>query len=372
MAQRDYYKVLGVDRKASQQEIKKAYRRLARKYHPDINPGDRSAEERFKAVQEAYAVLNDKEKRRAYDQFGDARGGGWQPPPGGGFQGFSGFDIGSEEKSGFGGFGDIFSDLFGVRRRQRGAPSKRKGDDIEYQLSVPFLEAIRGTRARISFSRQVGCIACSGTGSQGKPGSATCPICKGRGKVEQKHGTMTFATSCPQCGGSGRVRTGNCPDCGGTGSKRVTETLTVRIPAGVNTGSRVRVPGKGNSGSRGGPPGDLYLVVNVQAHEYFHREGKNILCTIPVSLNEALLGARIEVPTVDGKAWLSLPPGTQTGQKFRLRGKGAPDPKGNSRGDELVEVKLVLPEISDQRSRELLQELFQRNPQNPRKEMGLR
>ena len=371
MAERDYYKVLGLPRNVSQDQIKKAYRRLARKYHPDINPGDRAAEDRFKALQEAYAVLNDKDKRRAYDQFGDARATGWQPPPGGGFQGFQGGGQGDLGR-GFSGFGDIFSDLFGGRRRQRNAPETQRGEDIEYHLSIPFLEAVRGTRARISFSRKSGCLDCSGTGSRAGSSTSGCPTCNGKGKVEQRHGTMTFSTNCPHCLGSGRRRVGNCGTCGGAGERKSDETLTVRIPAGVNTGSRVRVAGKGNGGTNAGPPGDLYLVVNVQVHDYFRREGKNVSCVIPVSLSEALLGARIEVPTVDGRAWLNIPLGTQSGQKFRLRGRGSPDLKGQTRGDQLVEVKLVLPSIADKRSRILLEELSQLNPQSPRKDMGLR
>jgi len=372
MAERDYYKILGLSRNASQDDIKKAYRRLARKYHPDINPGDRVSEDRFKSLQEAYAVLSDKVRRKAYDQFGDARAsGGHHPTPGGGFQGFQGAEQGDFGK-GFGGFGDIFSDLFGGRRRQRASPDTQRGDDIEYHLSVPFLEAVRGTRARISFSRQVACRECSGTGSQARSRTSECPACNGKGKVEQRHGTMTFSTNCPHCLGSGRRRVGNCGACAGAGRASLDETLTVRIPAGVNTGSRVRVAGKGNTGLNGGHSGDLYLEVNVQVHDYFRREGKNVSCLIPVSLSEALLGARIEVPTVDGKAWLNVPPGTQSGQKFRLRGRGAPDLKGQNRGDQLVEVKLVLPTIGDQRSRILLKELSELNPQSPRKDMGLR
>ena len=371
MAERDYYKILSLSRNASQDDIKKAYRRLARKYHPDINPGDRVSEDRFKALQEAYAVLSDKARRKAYDQFGDARAGGWQPTPGGGFQGFQGAGSGDFGKS-FSGFGDIFSDLFGGRRRQRASPETQRGDDIDYHLSIPFLEAVRGTRARISFSRQIVCKECSGSGSQTRSRMSGCPTCNGKGKVEQRHGTMTFSTNCPHCLGSGRLRLGNCGACAGAGRSTLDETLTVRIPAGVNTGSRVRVAGKGNGGLNGGPAGNLYLVVNVQVHDYFRREGKNVFCCIPVSLSEALLGARIEVPTVDGKAWLNIPAGTQSGQKFRLRGRGAPDLKGQSRGDQLVEVKLVLPSIADQRSRTLLKELSQLNPQSPRKDMGLR
>lgn len=379
MAQADFYKVLGVDRKASQDDIRKAYRRLARKYHPDINPGDDAAEERFKQIQEAYTVLKDPEKRKAYDRFGDARAAG-----AGGFEGFGGFRPGAGGFRGFGtadaggggfsSFGDIFSELFGGGggRGRRAAAQPEAGSDLEYHISIPFVEAIRGTRSRISFARQEQCPACRGTGSKKGGDMPLCPVCKGQGQVEQQHGAMRFAGACPTCGGSGRRRTGDCSECGGSGTRQKVENMEVRIPAGVNTGSRVRIPGKGNAGYNGGPPGDLLLVVKVQPHPIFSREGNNVRCRIPVTLAEAALGAKVEVPTVSGKAWLTLPEGTQSGQKFRLRGRGAPSPKGGRKGDQIVEVQVVLPKVDDQRSRELVRELARLNPENPRADLGLR
>lgn len=370
MAGGDYYEVLGVSRSASQSDIKKAYRRLARKYHPDINPGDRTAEERFKKIQEAYSVLNDSEKRRNYDRYGTAGvpGADFQ-----GFEGFAGFDTSDAGEGGFSSVGDIFSDLFGGGRR--GSHRNRqpqKGEDLEYHVSVPFMDAIRGTRTRVSYSRQGRCSTCDGSGSVSTGRPTTCPSCRGKGKVERHRGIMQFSSTCPDCGGTGRASSGNCPDCSGQGRVQVGENLTVRIPTGVNTGARVRVAAKGNDGFRGGPPGDLYLVITVQPHPLFERKGNDISCRIPVTISEAALGARIEVPTVSGRAWLTIPPGTQNGQRFRLKGRGATGLKGGTPGDQIVEIQLVLPSIEDNRSRELLREFATLNPQNPRKDLGLR
>ncbi len=370
----NYYDVLGVAKKASQADIKKAYRRLARKFHPDINPGDSGAEERFKKIQEAYSVLSDEEKRKAYDRFGDPRAAGAKGFEGfGDFQGFQGFETGGGGR-GFSSFGDIFSDLFGGGRRGAAAepPQPRAGADLEYHVSIPFLDAIRGTQNRISFSRHAPCDTCGGTGSRSRTSTVRCSTCEGRGQLDQRHGAMRFSSTCPACGGSGTRRVGDCPACGGTGSTQKVEKVSVRIPAGVNTGSRVRVPRKGNAGSNGGPPGDLFLVVKVQPHPVFSREGNDIRCRIPVTLTEAALGAKVEVPTIDGKAWLTIPAGTQSGQKFRLRGRGAPSLKGGRKGDEIIEVQVVLPTFESERSRELLEELGQLEPQNPRQELGLR
>ncbi len=376
MAAFDYYQALGVDKRASQADIKKAYRKLARKYHPDINPGDSTAEERFKRIQEAYSVLSDAEKRKAYDRFGDPRAAGGAGFGGRGFEnfrGFGGFEPANFESKGFSSFGDIFSELFGGRRRPGPTSAQPEaGSDLEYHVSIPFLDAVRGTRTRISFSRLVHCSNCRGLGSTQGSRVAQCPSCNGRGQVEQRHGAMRFATTCPACGGSGQRRVGDCGSCGGSGTQQRVESVSVRVPAGVNTGSRVRVSGKGNAGPHGGSMGDLFLVVKVQPHPVFSREGSDILCRIPVSLTEAALGARVEVPTVEGKAWLTVPAGTQSGQKFRLRGRGAPGLKGGKKGDQIVEVQVMLPSFDDQRSQELLKELARLHPQNPRKELGLR
>ena len=377
MAQRDYYDVLGVRKNASEADIKKAYRRLARKYHPDINPGDKKAEEKFKELQEAYNVVSDPEKRKIYDRVGFYREGAQPGPegPGPGFQGFDfDFDVAGRHTGSAGGrsFGDIFSDLFGGGRssRQQGnAP--QPGADLEFQVSIPFVDAINGSQATINVSRRESCGRCGGTGSISGTKLQTCSVCGGRGQIQQSHGAMRFATPCPQCGGSGRVRAGDCPVCGGSGTVQKVENLNVRIPAGVNNGSRVRIPGKGNAGEFGGPPGDLYLVIRVQPHHFFDREGNDITCRVPLTITEAALGSKIEVPTIDGKALLKIPAGTQSGQKFRLRGRGAPSAKGGARGDQLVEVRVVLPPIRDERSKEILREFAKLNPGDPRAELKI-
>jgi len=369
MAKKDYYEALGVKRTASQSEIKKAYRRLARKHHPDINPGDAGAEERFKNVQEAFAVLSDSDKRRQYDQFGQSPGGqGFQ-----GFRGFSGFENADFSGGTSSTFGDIFSGLFGGRSRQHQRRAQpQKGEDLEYHVTVQFMDAVRGTRTRISFGRLSSCGACNGSGAVAAKSAAVCGTCSGSGQVQHRHGAMSFASPCPDCGGSGETSRGDCGECRGIGRKQVVEKLTVRIPKGVDSGSRVRIAGKGNAGASGGPPGDLYLVMKVESHPVFDRRGRDIHCEIPVTLTEATLGAKIEVPTVGGRAWLRVPPGTQSGQKFRLKGRGAPDMKGGPAGDQLVEVRLVLPKIGDERSKELLREFAHLNPENPRQNLGLR
>ena len=326
----NYYQVLDAKRNSSQSEIKKAYRRLARKHHPDVNPGDKSAEERFKQIQEAYKVLSDPDKRRIYDLNGYYRPG--QESTGGGdfrdvwSSGIDFKDVGGGRWQGS--VRDIFTDLFEGGRSGASAHHPRRGQDLEYQLEIPFLDAVRGTQTRFNASRQVVCLRCKGSG-------------------------------------------GNCSQCRGGGLIRKVDSLRVRIPAGMKTGSRVRVPGKGDAAEFGGPAGDLFLVVRVQPHPLFSRQGNNIVCRVPVTFEEAALGAEIEVPTVTGRARLKIPPGTQSGQKLRLRGRGAPSAGGRGRGDQLVEVKVVLPEISDERSKTLVRELARLNPQNPRENIGL-
>lgn len=367
----DYYETLGLQKGASAEEIKKAYRQLARKYHPDINPGDGVAEERFKQIQEAYSVLSDSDKRKRYDRYGQVDPGSWFPGEGGD-QSFDFRDFAGGRQGGapFSGFGEIFSDLFGRRSAPRRGP--RRGRDLEYQIAIPFLEAVNGVEKRINFHRQVSCDKCHGSGSKSGAQPGTCPDCQGSGQVRQRQGTMTFATPCPGCGGSGERRTGDCPACRGSGFKAVAEALSVRIPPGVNTGSRVRIPGKGNSGEQGGSAGDLYLVVEVEPHELFWREGNQIYCEIPITVTEAVLGADIEVPTVSGKARLHIPAGTQGGQKFRLKKRGVAGPRGGARGDQIVRVRIVLPERARGRSEKLLRELAELHPENPRASLGLR
>lgn len=388
MAQKeDYYKALGVSRTATADDIRKAYRRLARKHHPDVNPGDKSAEEKFKKISEANDVLSDPKKREVYDKFGSysdnlreaaARGGSAAGPGGAG--GFD-FDWGSVFTGGGAGasqstdsgtsFKDIFSDLFsgGASRAQSSAHQKR-GHDIELPLSISFEESINGLTTNINVRRSEVCARCNGAGEAPGASQVTCGNCNGTGKLSSGGGFLRFDQPCNVCNGTGKRRQ-PCPVCNGNGIVPKFESVKVRIPAGVDTGSRVRVTGKGESGRFGAPPGDLFIVTNVAPHKIFTRKGDNILCTIPLTLPEAALGAKIEVPTVSGKAQLRIPPGTQSGQVFRLKEKGAPSLRGSTRGDQYVEVKIVLPKIIDEDSKELLRQFAKRNPENPRDEMGL-
>ncbi|HKG23896.1 MAG TPA: J domain-containing protein, partial [Blastocatellia bacterium] len=312
MAGSDYYKILGVSRGASTDDIKKAYRRLARRHHPDVNPGDNESENRFKQISESFEVLSDPKKREVYDRFGyysDHLPGKEASPI---------FDFAS---FGAANFKDIFSDIFSSIRPQAAAPRKqpRRGADIEYSLSVPFDDAIHGATSTIEVDRSEGCPRCQGSGEL--QAIADCPSCGGSG---QEPGT---GSRCARCGGQGHF-SAVCPSCQGQGLAFKRESITVKLPAGINTGSRVRVPGKGQAGVNGAPPGDLYVITNVSEHPYFKRQGDDIYCTVPITVPEAALGARIEVPTVDGKARLRVPPGTQSGQKFRLRERGVPSLRG--------------------------------------------
>ncbi|HEX8068299.1 MAG TPA: molecular chaperone DnaJ [Pyrinomonadaceae bacterium] len=390
MAKEDFYKVLGVERSAKPEEIKKAYRRLARKYHPDVNPGDKSAEERFKLITEAHDVLSDPKKRSVYDRFGqysdnlaDAAARGAYP--GGGAAGargnapfdFTGFDWGNTSSAGAssgGGasFRDIFAELFGGGKQEREPPRPmpQRGADIEMPLALSFEEAVNGMTTNITVARSEQCSRCNGAGDTGGA-PTTCPTCKGSGQVQRAGGRLRFQQECPDCGGAGKRRP-PCPVCHGTGTTAKTETVKVRIPAGVDTGSRVSVKGKGQGGRMGAPPGDLFIITNVGAHPYFKRKGDNIYVTVPVTVPEAALGAKIEVPTVAGKAQLRVPPGTQSGQKFRLRERGVPSLRNpQARGDQFVEVQVTLPKVISEETKELLKRYSQLNPENPRVAMGL-
>ena len=385
MAKEDFYKILGVKRDAKPEEIKKAYRRLARKYHPDVNPGDKSAEERFKQMSEAFDVLSDPKKRKVYDRFGqysenlanaaaDA-GSGSAYTRGAPFD-FSGFDWGATTTSGgaagSGGFRDIFADLFGGAKGEREAPrpQPQRGADIEMPLSLSFEEAINGLTTNLTVNRSEQCSRCHGAGDTG--GSVvTCTTCKGSGQVQRTGGRLRFSQECPDCGGSGKRRP-PCSLCKGKGTLSKTENVKVRIPAGVDTGSRVRIPGKGEGGRLGAPPGDLFIITNVGRHQHFTRKGDNIYVTVPITVPEAALGAKIEVPTVAGKAQLRIAPGTQSGQKFRLRGRGAPSLRDATvHGDQFVEVQVVLPKVISEETKELLRKYSQMNTENPRVAMGL-
>jgi molecular chaperone DnaJ len=386
----DYYETLGVPRKAGAEEIRKAYRKLARKHHPDLNPGDKSSEERFKNVQEAYDVLSDAKKRPMYDQFGFYSENGFAgagPGSGAGSAGqagshfdFSGFDFSDmasgaggaasggrrHEAGGAGGFRDIFSQFFGGRDEATHVEAE-KGGDLEYVMDIDFWQAIKGTQTRVDITRYDVCDTCRGSGSSGA-GESTCQQCKGTGHVSQMAGAMKFNLSCPRCGGSGKLRNA-CPTCGGEGRIAHTESVEIRIPPGARDGSRLRVPAKGNAGTMGAPPGDLYITTKVEPHPFFRREGDNIEITVPISVWEASLGAKIEVPTIDGRTLLKIPQGTSNAQRFRLREKGVLNQRTNQRGDQIVEVSIAAPDPRDERTRELLRELSKLHPEDPRAEM---
>ncbi|RMG94885.1 MAG: molecular chaperone DnaJ [Candidatus Dadabacteria bacterium] len=345
-AKRDYYEVLGVGRNASADEIKKAYRKLARKYHPDVNPGNKEAEERFKEISEAYDVLSDPEKRAQYDAmghaaFGQGAGAGagprWEEFRSGGFGGFD--------------FSDLFSDLFGETAGFR--PSgPRKGTDLEYEMTVSLTEAVKGTEKEISFRRNAPCDACGGSGYKPGAGGGTCPRCGGRGVVRSSRGVISVQQSCPACRGTGRTPGPACERCAGRGTVPRAERIRVRIPAGVTEGSRVRVAGKGEAGASGGAPGDLYIRVHVAPDPRFRREGNDLVTPVDVDLLDALLGGTVEVPTLDGPVRMKVPAGTQNGQRFRIRGKGVP-----GKGDLYAEVRVKIPRRLDPEVRKVLEGL---------------
>jgi molecular chaperone DnaJ len=343
-AKRDYYEVLGVGREVSADAIKKAYRKLALKCHPDRNPGDKAAEEQFKEASEAYQVLSDPERRARYDRFGHAAF-----DPGSGFGGFE-FTSNFEDL-----FGDIFGDFFGGGRRSRNRP--RRGEDLRYDLEISFEEAVFGAEKTIQVPRLASCSICGGTGTKSGTPRETCNACRGTGQVRFQQGLFSIAKTCGQCRGEGTVVHDPCPACGGLGMVQTSETLSVRIPAGVDSGSRLMLRGKGEAGNNGGPPGELYVVLAVREHPLFIREGGNILCEVPISFTQAVLGAEIDVPTLRGQKRMKIQPGTQTGTALRLRGEGVPDLNGYGRGDQVVRVVVEVPRKVTARQRELLEEL---------------
>ncbi len=353
MSHPDYYKILGVPRSASDEDIKKAYRKLARKYHPDLNPDNAAAEAKFKEVSAANDVLGDPEKRKNYDTYGDPAGPGQQVPPG--FQG-GGFDQG--------GFTFDFGDLFGGGRSARTGPVK--GEDLHHGVRLTFRDAFEGKRLTLNIQRSEPCMGCRGTGEQDRK-KETCRSCGGKGKTGG--GILGFSRPCPDCGGRGQVAP-SCPDCRGTGRHGKTETVTVQIPPGVEDGAKLRVGGKGEAGRRGGGPGDLFLQINVEADPRFERKGPNLHLQMPISFSEAALGAKVEVPTPDGHATLKVPPGVQPGTKLRIKGQGMPVPRSDQRGDLYAEVVVVTPQIQDERSKELLRELGELNDAALRQQRG--
>jgi molecular chaperone DnaJ len=337
MAKRDYYEVLGVDRQAGPEDIKKAYRKLATKHHPDKNPGDKSAEDNFKELGEAYEVLSDPQKRAAYDQYGHAAFDRRTGPfgPGGGFH--DPFEIFREV---FGG-GGIFEDLFGGVRSDPTQP--QRGDDLRYDMEITFDEAAHGCEKEVSLTKPDRCETCDGSGAEAGSRTRTCPSCGGRGQVVNSRGIFSIAQTCPHCQGAGRVIDKPCASCRGAGRRDRTSKIKLRIPAGVDTGSRLRSSGNGEAGFRGGPSGDLYVVLHVKPHSIFQRDGDDLLCEVPVSFVDAALGAEIEVPTLDGRANLSIPAGTQPGTMFRLRGKGVKNVQGYGHGDLHIRVNVEVP-----------------------------
>ena len=358
MAAKDLYAVLGVKRGASADDIKKAYRKLARRHHPDVNPGNKDAEERFKEISQAYDVLSDQEKRKVYDEFGTE-----------GLQ--AGFDAtraraasewaervrgtGYSAEGGFGrysNFEDIFGDIFGGAGRAGPQP----GQDLEASLEIDLLDAIRGASTQISIERPEVCATCGGSGND-KASEVVCPECHGSGRVQMGRGPMSFARACPRCGGSGRTGTRACPTCNGRGQAAHRERLNVRVPAGVDTGSRVRVAGKGAPGQGGGPPGDLYIVIRVRPHPLLERRDRDLYLDIPVTVGEAALGATVTVPTPDGEVRVKIPPGSQSGKLLRIRGRGVPQLKGGAHGDLYIRVMVHVPVNGGEKVREAIREM---------------
>ena len=374
----DYYELLDVPRKASVKDIRAAYRKLARKYHPDLNPGDKSAEEKFKQIQEAYEVLSDTKKRQMYDQFGfNVPGPGGVPPQGGEYGGatpedihfdFGGFDFGGTGASGGGSFRDLFSQFFRGASAAQTRGEREPGTDLEYQIDITFAEAMHGTVKKISITRLDVCNVCHGQGFE--PGDdRVCPVCHGKGQVTQVSGKMRFQVTCSRCGGTGRLRA-LCHNCGGEGRVARVDTLDVRIPPGAQTGSRVRVAGRGNAGLHGGAPGDLYIITKVEPHPFFDRRGDDLYTVVPVTVSEASLGAKVEVPTIDGRSQVRIPPGTDSGKKLRLREKGAPSARHpGKRGDQIIEVQVIVPRPEDEKVRKLMRELSEADPKDPRHEI---
>ncbi len=349
---RDYYEILGVSKTAGDDEIKKAYRKLAKQYHPDMNPGDKEAEEKFKEVNQAYAVLSDPEKKARYDQFGPeaAEGNGY------GAGGFGGFDFG--DIFGGGGFGDIFGDIFGGggARSRRNGP--QRGDDILQRVTITFEEAAFGCKKEIKYTRVDQCSECDGSGAAAGSSPKTCSKCNGSGqvRVQQRTPLGVFQTTktCDVCGGKGQTIENPCKKCRGTGMNTVSKTIEISIPAGIDNGQKIRIDGKGNAGKNGGPAGDLYISVTVRSHPAFKRDGFDVFCDIPITFPEAALGAEIRVPTLDGDMTYEIPEGTQTGTSFTLKGKGIPFVNGRGRGDLIFKVVVEVPKGMNEAQKDAL------------------
>ena len=361
MPKRDYYSTLGVNRDASDEEIKKAYRKLAMKHHPDRNPDDKASEDKFKDAKEAYEVLSDPKKRAAYNQFGHA---GVDPAAfGAGARGFGG-------QEGFGGFADAFGDIFGEIFGNAGGGRSRgsgvfRGADLRYNLELSLEEAARGTEARIRIPAMEECATCHGSGAQPGTQAKTCPTCNGQGQVRVSQGFFSIQQTCPQCHGSGKIIPQPCETCDGAGRLRKHKTLSVKIPAGVDQDDRIRLSGEGEAGINGGPPGDLYVVVNLKPHAVFQRQNSDLHCDMPIGFATAALGGEIEIPTLDGHAKIKIPPETQTGQVFRLRNKGIKGVRSSVHGDLYCHVAIETPIKLTARQKDLLREFEAINAQDP-------
>jgi molecular chaperone DnaJ len=345
MSDRDYYEILGVSKNADSDELKKAYRKLALKYHPDRNQGDKEAEEKFKEAAEAYEVLSNPDKRKIYDSYGKEGLGG----AGRGF---------NRSEDIFGAFHDIFEEFFGfsqTSRRQRG-PVPEPGADLRYDISISFIDAVKGCEKEIEYGRMESCDLCNGTGEGSESKRNVCGVCNGRGEVIRSQGFFTISTTCHACKGAGVIISNPCEKCRGEGKIKQRHKLKVRIPAGVDNGSRVRIRGEGEVGKLGGPSGDLYLFIFVQSHEFFQRQGNDVYCEVSITFTQAILGDTIEVLTVDGNKNIEIHPGAQPGEEFRLKGLGAPDLRGFGNGDQIIKIIIVLPKEINQRQKELLEE----------------
>ncbi len=347
--EKDFYKTLGVSPEASSEEIKKAYRKLAMQYHPDKNPGDKEAEEKFKAAAEAYEVLGDLEKRKIYDRYGVAglKDSGYSGP--GNFE-----DI-------FSSFGDIFGDMFGgfggrASQRRQGPV---QGNDLRYDLHITFMEAVHGVEKELEITKRETCWTCEGTGLRPGHKAATCPTCKGHGQVVHAQGFFRVQTTCPKCRGEGTLITEPCNDCQGQGLVNKAKKVSLKIPAGIDTGARMRLRGEGEGGRKGGPPGDLYVIIYVEAHEFFHREGNDIHCRFPLNMAQAALGTKVTVPTIHGSKELEIPAGTQPEQVFTLKGEGVSSLRGGGKGNMYISIKVIIPKKLNKKQKELLEEFAQ-------------
>ena len=372
--EKDYYKVLGVSETATDKEIRRAYRKLAKEHHPDSNPGH---EETFKEISAAYDVLSDDEKRKAYDEVRrlGPMAGGFGPGAGGfgaGGPGAGGFTFSTEDLGDLGGLGDLFGNLFGGGggRRRGQTVGPRRGDDLETELHLSFLDAVNGVTTTVNLTSEMACHTCHGSGAAPGTTPVVCPTCGGRGAVEENQGPFSFSRACPRCTGRGTIVESPCPTCSGSGVERRPRQVKVRIPAGVDDGQRIRLKGRGGAGRNGGPPGDLYVVVHVAPHELFNRKGKDLLLTVPVTFPEAALGAEIKVPTLDGgPVTLRIPAGTRSGRTFRVKGRGVPVSKGA--GDLLVTTEVAVPQKLTAEQRDAVETLAESTKESPRSHLGV-